>query len=77
MANDFFGRFAALVSDPTEAEVEEEVRDGLVPPPPEGVPDEDVALDKAIEQSRALPPWIWIGGTVLLIALILVLVTYM
>jgi carbon monoxide dehydrogenase subunit G len=77
MANDFFGRFAALVSDPTETEIEEEVREGLVPPPPEGVPDEDVALDKAIEQSRALPPWIWIGGTVLLIALILVLVTYM
>jgi carbon monoxide dehydrogenase subunit G len=77
MANDFFGRFAALVSPPTETELEEEVREGLVPPPPEGVPDEDVALDKAIEQSRALPPWIWIGGTVLLIALVLVLVTYM
>jgi carbon monoxide dehydrogenase subunit G len=77
MANDFFGRFAALVSEPTEAEIEDEVAQGLVPPPPEGVPDEDAALDKAIEQSRALPPWIWIGGTVLLIALILVLVTYM
>jgi len=77
MANDFFGRFAALVSPPTDAEITEEVRDGLVPPPPESVPDEDVALDKAIEQSGAQPPWIWIGGTLLLIALVLVLVTYM
>ena len=77
LANDFFGRFAALVTPPTEAEVQEEVEEGLVPPPPMPVPDEDVALDKAIEQSRALPPWIWMGGLVLLIGLVLLLVTYM
>jgi hypothetical protein len=76
LANDFFSRFAALVTTPTEAEIREEVAEGDVPPPPEPVPDEDVALDKAIEQTRALPPWIWIGGTVLLIALLLLLVTY-
>jgi carbon monoxide dehydrogenase subunit G len=71
LANDFFTRFAALVSPPTDQEIQQEVAAGLVPPPPEPVPDEDAAMDKAVEQSRALPPWIWIGGTVLLIALIL------
>jgi carbon monoxide dehydrogenase subunit G len=71
LANDFFTRFAALVSTPTEQDVKQEVAAGLVPPPPSSIPDEDAAMDKAVEQSRALPPWIWMGGTVLLIALIL------
>src|SRR3954464_10493148 len=34
LANDFFARFAALVSTPTEAEIAQEVAQGDVPPPP-------------------------------------------
>jgi carbon monoxide dehydrogenase subunit G len=36
-------------------------------------PDEAAAMDAAVRQTRALPPWIWIGGLIVLVAVIVAL----
>jgi carbon monoxide dehydrogenase subunit G len=86
-AKDFFERFAAVVSSPAAGSPEMTTADviasGEVPVPPPGIgpspePDEDAAMDAAaqiaVNESRTLPPWIWIGGVILLIAVVLGLV---
>ena len=35
--------------------------------------DEAAAMDAAVRQTRALPPWIWIGGLIVLVAVIVAL----
>lgn len=72
-AKDFFERFAAHVASANpEASSAAEAAPGETPVLQ---PDEDVAMDAlantAEQQSRTLPPWIWIGGVIVLLAVVL------
>lgn len=85
LAKEFFERFSTLVADqeaakqPDDAAIAAAVARGDLPaPPPEMIApaenDEAVAMDVAAQQSRILPPWIWVGGVIVIIAALLVLV---
>jgi len=39
------------------------------------LPDEPAAMDAAVRQTRALPPWIWIGGLIVLVIVIVAMAT--
>ncbi len=89
MAQDFFGRFSKLVAPGDAAAApasagaaaadtaHEAVAGDVIETPAELVTspqaDEAAAMDAAARQTRALPPWIWIGGLIVLIAVIVVL----
>jgi len=85
LAKDFFEKFSALVAaqeaakQPDEAAIADAVARGELPaPPPEMIApaenDEAVAMDVAARQSRILPPWIWVGGIIVIIAALLALI---
>ena len=79
MAQDFFGRFSKLVTPGGAAATGDSAHDAVagdtIETPAELVTspqaDEAAAMDAAVRQTRSLPPWIWIGG---LIALVIVIV---
>lgn len=80
MATEFFQRFAALLTPPADAapattEAELIAAGALPPPPPEllapAEADEAEAMDDAQQQAKSLPPWIWVGGLLILVALLL------
>jgi hypothetical protein len=59
-----------------EKEVDAAVATGIIPPPPPDIqairhPDEAAAMDEAERSVRGLPPWIWIGGVIVMVGVIL------
>jgi carbon monoxide dehydrogenase subunit G len=80
MAQDFFGRFSKLVAPPAAAapdSAHDAVAGDTIETPEELLtspqPDEAAAMDAAMRQTRSLPPWIWIGGLVALVVVIVAL----
>jgi carbon monoxide dehydrogenase subunit G len=83
MAQDFFGRFSKLVAPPAAApdsapdSAHDAVAGDAIETPEELAvspqADEAAGMDAAIRQTRSLPPWIWIGGLVALIVVIVAL----
>jgi carbon monoxide dehydrogenase subunit G len=80
MAQDFFGRFSKLVAPAAEAtpdSAHDAVAGDVIETPAELATspqaDEAAGMDAAIRQTRSLPPWIWIGGLVALIVVIVAL----
>jgi hypothetical protein len=79
MAQDFFGRFSKLVAPaagPGDSAHDAVAGDTIETPAelataPQG--DEAAAMDAAVRQTRSLPPWIWIGGLVALVIVIVAL----
>jgi len=76
MAQDFFGRFSKLVAPPVAApdSAHDAVAGDAIETPEELAvspqADEAAGMDAAIRQTRSLPPWIWIGGLVVLVIVI-------
>jgi carbon monoxide dehydrogenase subunit G len=68
LADDFFGRFAEAVAaaQPGVAEA---------PSEPEAPPPAPVPTPAAAPVAKGLPPWLWIAGLIIVIAVILLLVT--
>jgi uncharacterized protein len=83
MAQDFFSRFSKLVAPPAAAadtngdSAHDAVAGDAIETPAELAispqADEAAGMDAAIRQTRSLPPWIWIGGLVALIVVIVAL----
>ena len=78
MAQDFFGRFSKIVApaDGAAGDSASQAVAGDTIETPEALAtspqaDEAAAMDAAVRQTRSLPPWIWIGGLVALVAVIL------
>jgi carbon monoxide dehydrogenase subunit G len=78
MAQDFFGRFSKLVAAPAAPasdSAHDAVAGDVIETPAELLTspqaDEAAAMDAAVRQTRSLPPWIWISGLVVLVAVIL------
>jgi len=82
MAQDFFGRFSKLVApapaagdsahDAVAGDTIEDAAELLTSPQA----DEAAAMDAAVRQTRSLPPWIWIGGLIVLVAVIVALAVH-
>ena len=76
MAQDFFGRFTKLVAAGDSAH--QAVAGDAIETPEELMTspqaDEAAAMDAAARQTRSLPPWIWIGGLIVLVVVIVALV---
>ena len=83
MAQDFFGRFSKLVAPGDGApgasadSAHAAVAGDTIETPAELVTspqaDEAAAMDAAVRQTRSLPPWIWIGGLIVLVVVIVAL----
>ena len=75
MAQDFFGRFSKLVAAGDSAH--DAVAGDTIETPEELMTspqaDEAAAMDAAARQTRSLPPWIWIGGLIVLVIVIVAL----
>ncbi len=83
LSADFFQRFANLVAPPKpepEPEPEPEAEPELVvddarhvaPEPNALVPDEAASMDATVRETQGLPPWAWVGGTIVLIILLVI-----
>jgi carbon monoxide dehydrogenase subunit G len=80
MAQDFFGRFSKIVAPGGGADSAHDAVAGDTIETPEALAtspqaDEAAAMDAAVRQTRSLPPWIWIGGLILLVVVIVALAT--
>ena len=80
MAQDFFGRFSKIVAPGGGADSAHDAVAGDTIETPEELAtspqaDEAAAMDAAVRQTRSLPPWIWIGGLILLVVVIVALAT--
>lgn len=61
-----------------QKQVDAAVTTGIIPPPPPDIqairhPDEAAAMDEVARSYKGLPPWIWIGGVVVMVGIILAL----
>jgi uncharacterized protein len=77
MADDFFTRFNAIVSasevaGSAGADMEPIVQEAGVINAPHAIAP---TVPPALTPARSLPPWVWIGGLILLVAVILILYT--
>ena len=78
MAQDFFGRFSKIVAPGGGADSAHDAVAGDTIETPEALAtspqaDEAAAMDAAVRQTRSLPPWIWIGGLIVLVVVIVAL----
>jgi uncharacterized protein len=70
MADDFFGRFSAAVGAPAPAApIAAESTPAVAPPPPTSAV--TPPPPSAAPASTRLPPWVWIAGLVVIVAIVL------